>query len=447
MKTYCFRFFLVILIGVWFANPGFAQSLEELKRQLTETKQVIENANQVIKKLEIQIQALEQQQAAIPPPPAVEITPPPAPQKGRFSIYGFAQTDLIQDFKRVNPDWNAALRPSRIPTLEGLYGEDGETIFSVRQSRLGFLSEHPTRWGDFSAKLEVDFFGVGSDAGQTTIRPRHFFGSLGPFLAGQTHSLFMDINVFPNTIDYWGPAGMVFLRNPQVRWTPVAGDTTFALALEKPGNDVSWGVAETVDENGSLNSKNDLPDLTARINYRGDWGYVQAGGILRQVGFETKGLPDSNPSGDALGWGLNLSTNINTFGKDRIVLSAVYGEAIANYMNDGGNDLVVVAGEAETLPLLGMAAYYDHYWRNGLSSSLGYSFTRIDNHAQQTDDSFKLGQYASANLLWYPWKNTLVGMEYLFGRREDKGGASGEDHRIQFSFKYSFDKSFGIKEE
>jgi len=30
----------------------------------------------------------------------------------------------------------------------------------------------------------------------------------------------MDIDVFPNTIDYWGPSGMVFYRNVQMRWTP-----------------------------------------------------------------------------------------------------------------------------------------------------------------------------------------------------------------------------------
>jgi len=30
----------------------------------------------------------------------------------------------------------------------------------------------------------------------------------------------------PNTIEYWGPTGMVFFRNVQVRWTPVKGEKT-----------------------------------------------------------------------------------------------------------------------------------------------------------------------------------------------------------------------------
>jgi hypothetical protein len=35
--------------------------------------------------------------------------------KPRLEIYGFIQADLIQDFNRVDPAWNATLRPSRIP--------------------------------------------------------------------------------------------------------------------------------------------------------------------------------------------------------------------------------------------------------------------------------------------------------------------------------------------
>lgn len=433
--------FAVLLWCCVFVQPLAAEeTLNDLKKQLDEAKLLIQ-------KLEQRIEMVEKSVPAIPPPSSgavVEVTESKEDSEGTFNIYGFVWTDYIQDFNRVDPDWNASLRPSKIPTIDGLYGEDGETIFSVRQTRLGVKAMHPTDFGDFESRVEVDFYGVGSDAGQTTIRPRHFYGRLGPILAGQTHSLFMDINVFPNTIDYWGPSGMVFLRNPQVRWTPISGDTTFAVALEKPGNDASWGRYSRAEETGSLDSKNELPDLTTRFNYKGDWGYVQAGGILRQVGFETIGNPGSNPSDDALGWGINLSTNIKTFERDRVIFSTVYGEAVANYMNDGGNDLVVVNGEAKTLPLLGMVAYYDHYWDKGLSSSIGYSFTRIDNHDAQANNSFKLGQYASANLLWTPWKNTMVGVEYLFGQREDKDGATGDDHRLQVSFKYSFDKVFGF---
>jgi len=427
MKVHWLGVSAIILISLFVTNV-MAESLDTLKEQLEETKQATQDLENRIKALE---QAPSTEMAAAGESPE---------SKGQFTIYGYAQADLIQDFNRVDPDWNATLRPSRIPTVDGLYGDDGETIFSVRQTRLGFFSERPTDWGDFNAKVEFDFFGVGGDAGQTTVRPRHFYGEVGPILAGQTHSLFMDINVFPNSIDYWGPAGMVFYRNVQLRWTPIKGPVTLAVALEDPGNDVNVGVSE--DPDLTYQSKNDLPDFTARANVSGDWGHVQAGGILRQVGFETVGLDGNNLSDDAVGWGLNLSTNINLFKKDRIILSAVYGKAVGFYMNDGGSDIVVVGGQTETLPLLGLVAFYDHYWNDSLSSSIGYSSTTIDNHDDQSEDSFKKGEYALANLLWYPVENTMFGVEYLWGRREDKSGADGTDHRIQFSFKYSFDKVF-----
>lgn len=441
MKTRGYHMIAVIAAFAALVVPGTtpAEDIDELRQQLEAAKQLIQSLEQRIERLEKQ-SAASSSDAAVATVPAASEKPK---AEGSFSIYGFAQTDLIQDFNRVDPDWNSALRPSKIPTEEGLYGDDGETIFSVKQTRLGVLADYPTSYGDFKSKVEIDFFGVGADAGQTTVRARHFYGELGPLLAGQTHSLFMDINVFPNTIDYWGPSGMVFLRNPQLRWTPIRGATTFAMALEDPGNDVSWGAAGPPEGAGNLQSKNDLPDLSARVKHSGDWGHVQLGGILRKVGFETVGGA-TEISDDTLGWGLNLSTNINTFDRDRIILSAVYGEAVANYMNDGGNDVVVVDGQAETLPLLGAVAYYDHYWNDSFSSSIGYSFTRIDNNDAQTDDSFKLGQYASANLLWTPTNKTLFGVEYLFGKREDKDGETGDDHRIQFSFKYSFDQLFPV---
>ena len=64
-----------------------------------------------------------------------------------------------------------------------------------------------------------------------------YLGELGQVGAGQTWSLFMDPDVFPNTIDYWGPSGMIFLRNPQLRWTPFNNNgAKMAVAIELPGS-------------------------------------------------------------------------------------------------------------------------------------------------------------------------------------------------------------------
>ena len=138
-----------------------------------------------------------------------------------FEIYGFAQADYIQDFGgRLDPSWDDAFRPSKIG-IDGAYGTDGQSSISVKQSRFGVKGTMPTGSSTpITFKFEFDLFGTGADAGQTTFRLRHMYAEWGSILAGQTNSLFMDGDVFPNTIDYWGPAGMVFYRNVQIRWTP-----------------------------------------------------------------------------------------------------------------------------------------------------------------------------------------------------------------------------------
>lgn len=362
---------------------------------------------------------------------------------GSFEVYGFAMLDYIQDFNRVNPAWDATLRPSRIPTEEGQFGTDGQAILSARQSRLGAQATVPTNNGDVYTKFEFDMFGVGADEGKTTIRLRHAYGQFGSILAGQTNSLFMDGDIFPNTIDYWGPTGMVFYRTPQIRWTQ--GDKTkFSLALEVPGVDVDKGqLPEYYPELGNVQGDEKFPDFTAQVRNGGEWGHVQAAGILRYLGYETLGTVDNEPNGHETGWGLDLTSVINVRTKDALRVGVVFGEGIASYMNDGGMDLAPQGSTttptgAEAVPLLGVSAYYDVWWNQKFSSSLGYSFTQVDNTDLQSGSAYHLGQYASANLLYYPTDGVFYGVEYLFGRREDNDGDSGQDQRVQFSFKYNF---------
>src|SRR5689334_12527303 len=48
----------------------------------------------------------------------------PAATNAQFTVYGFVQADYIYDFKRVDPAWQDTLRPSRIPTVDGIFGSN-----------------------------------------------------------------------------------------------------------------------------------------------------------------------------------------------------------------------------------------------------------------------------------------------------------------------------------
>jgi hypothetical protein len=390
-----------------------------------------------------------------PPPPPVAAAHHPISADHNLELYGFTQLDAIQDFNRVDPDWEASLRPSKIPTTKGTFGSDGQSIFSVRQTRLGVKANGTIADKPYEAKFEFDLFGTGDEAGQTHMRIRHMYASWGPFLAGQTNTLFMDGDIAPNSIEYWGPPGMAWLRNPQVRWTFWdRNGFTAAVALEHPADDIDPGSIRLLDEAVAANIQSDekLPDLTAAIRYGGNWGHVRLAGLLRRVGYETRGTAGNEPQGHRTGWGLDLTSAIH-FKPVTLKLGAVYGRGLATYMNDGGMDLApavavqpapppnigfIVIPRAEAVKLFGLSAFADIQWAKNWSSSIGYSFDKVDNTNFQEPTAFHAGHYALANVLWTPADPVLTGIELQWGKREDNDGNKGHDLRVQYSFKWSF---------
>ena len=264
----------------------------------------------------------------------------------------------------------------------------------------------------------------------------------------------MDPDVFPNSIEYWGPNGMVFFRNVQVRYMPMQGNDEVFVALERPGASgdpgVLVGIPGTPGGPAAIDDASGrfpLPDLSGHYRRSGGWGHVQIAGIMRRMEWDDLGAQPSDVSGSATGWGVNLSSNVK-FDKDTLRLQVVYGEGIANYMNDATADVGALApGDpdiGEALPLLGVVAFYDRTWSDKWTSSFGYSLVDIDNSAGQTPSAFKRGQYALANLLYYPVKNLMWGGEVQWGDRENfSDGFSVDDLRVQFSVRYNFSRTLG----
>src|SRR5262249_33114004 len=140
-----------------------------------------------------------------------------------FQVYGFAMLDAGYEFNQTHPDYFDVLRPTKLPAFKDQFAPSRNTYFSVRQTRLGGKASVPTRFGELKTVFEFELFGSGNNAGQTIFRLRHAYGELGQFGAGQNWSTFVDTDAFPNTVEYWGPNGLVWFRNVQVRWMPLKG--------------------------------------------------------------------------------------------------------------------------------------------------------------------------------------------------------------------------------
>jgi hypothetical protein len=371
----------------------------------------------------------------------------------KLDITGFAMLDMGYQTNQNHPDWFDTVRPTKLPSFEDEFAPDGNFYAGVRQSRFGVRSSTPTEMGELKTIFEFELFGTGVDAGQTTFRLRHAWGELGKLGAGQTWSPFMDPDVFPNSVEYWGPNGMVFFRNVQLRYTPWQTDngSRFVVALERPGASADQGnYADRIELQG-IQAHFPMPDISAHYRSVHDWGHFQIAGILRQMEWEDPTPLPTNLSGDDLGWGVNLSSNIK-LGSNVLRLQLVYGEGIQNYMNDApadvgvepnpGNPTQPIVGVA--LPMVGVVAFIDLNWSSKWTSTVGFSFLDIDNSVGQAPNAFKKGQYALANLLYHPTSKVFFGPELQWGDRENfSDGFSSDDLKIQFSARYDFGLSVG----
>ena len=262
----------------------------------------------------------------------------------------------------------------------------------------------------------------------------------------------MDIDVFPNSIEYWGPNGMAFFRNVQIRYMPVKGESRVTIALERPGASADQGIFEDRIELDNVRGRFPWPDFSAEARYGQPWGYIELAGIIRPMEWDDLVTDDLfDLSGDALGWGLSLSSNYKPSSWTTLRFQVVGGEGVQNYMNDAPADVGIVLNpgsvtrpiEGKALGMLGWVAIVDFQWSKLFSTSLGYSRLDIDNTDGQADNAFKSGQYALLNLLYYPATNMMVGGEVQWGRRDNAfDGFHATDLRFQFSARMNYSLKF-----
>jgi hypothetical protein len=224
------------------------------------------------------------------------------------------------------------------------------------------------------------------------------------------------------------------------------------IALERPGASADQGEFSDRFDLANVTGHFPLPDVSAEYRMGRPWGYVELAGILRQMEWIDNGTTPPDVSGDAMGWGFNLSSNIKAGPKNTLRLQFVHGEGIENYMNDAPADLGIDFEPADSLqpidgkplPVTGAVAFLDHTWSPKYCSSFGYSQEVIENSNGQTPDAFHLGQYALANLLYTPDPKVMMGIETgWIKRKNNSDGFSSENWHVQLSFKYSFSTMLG----
>jgi hypothetical protein len=329
---------------------------------------------------------------------------------------------VIHDFDAIGDRYE--FLATSIPT-DGSQGR--ATTISARQTRFNLDIFQDNQAIRFFA--EGDFFGEGGD-----FRLRHGFVEYRGLILGQNWSTFQDESIIPSTLDYEGPVGLIFGRQPQLRWTLAASDQCeLAIAIED---------ASQSDSNVSLpfSGRDDhrLPDLVGRVRQEFEFGHVQVASVLRDVAFESELTDDQRTTG----WGLSISGALNAGTCDGLMAQVALGEGFARYIEDldgtGSDAGLNVSGDLVALPTVGLFAGWNHRWARFLQSTFAYGFARVRNSDGQSPNAFHRSEYVSGNMVWSPLTDLDMGLEVLWGSRQDKDRSRGEAVRMQFSTTFRF---------
>ena len=249
----------------------------------------------------------------------------------------------------------------------------------------------------------------------------------GDLLLGQAWGTFVDLEAWPDILDFEGPDSAIANRQPMVRWSKgVSTDVDFQVAVEQPGGGAIEG-ADTLTR---------WPDVVGAVKWTHRGGHLRGAGIVRDL----RASANDGPAESAVGWGLVGAGKVMLPAKNNLVFEASYGEGTGGYYNDGPPNGVYdpATSSIELLPLLAYYVGFEHEWSDSLSSNLLYSALDVDNLDSQTGDALNKTAYFSLNLIWRPDTPLMYGVEFLRGGRRDKDGAEGTDNRIQFTSRFSF---------
>jgi hypothetical protein len=349
---------------------------------------------------------------------------------------GSARLDAIYDFAdNGNPN---QFIPSSIPA-SGQAGEDGDgrSQIHAKGTRISFEARRPVgEDGTLRIFNENDFFNDSSSSSMS-FRVRHFYGQAWNLLVGQTYSAFMNIDAWPDVIDYAGPNAIINKRQAQIRYSPPiydgVGKMHLLFSVEQPDSDLSTGATGVP---AGAKTFTPTPDGVVGWRWEGDVGHVQLAGLFRDVGYEA----DNARDGSVFGWGASASGAFNLFQADKLSWQVAYGEGMARYVNDlGGADLDAApdsSGDLKALPVFATVVGYTHQWSKQFRSTAAYGYIHVDPASSLGRFAIEDTHYASANLVWHPTKAFRMGLEYLYGHKETQNGADGDAHRINFVFRY-----------
>jgi hypothetical protein len=259
----------------------------------------------------------------------------------------------------------------------------------------------------------------------------------------------MDGNAFPMTVDFAGPRGLVNQRRPGFRVTvPVCDQLYWAFGIEQPFSDITT--------NGLGRNVQDVPDFATHLRYEMEFGHVQLSSLFRTIGYQ----PTVGEETHRFGYGFSASTvfhpwalligsspvhkaNPTGLERSRILLQYTFGWGIGRYVQDTaglGLDGQVdpKTGAFGTIYAVGWSVSYEHWYTERWLTNLTYSEDFVGNEPGQPGSTYIGAKYLAASLWFIPIRNMSLGIEYVWGLRENLDQQDGTANRLNGLIQYNF---------
>jgi hypothetical protein len=358
------------------------------------------------------------------------------------TLGGYVKLDAILSDKSAGVDsvGDQMLNPNLIPVgPDAGAHKTNQVTLHARQTRLSFATSTPTSRGDLTTYVEGDFFGDLQNGNETStnssgFRLRHAYGALGGFSAGQYWTNLFNQEAYPETLDFGGALGELFVRQAQVRWTQKLGFGEWSVSAENPES-----VLAVPGKSTTFRSDSDhAPDLVGRVKIGAAGGVYSVGVLAREIHVDSPAAPAA--SSGQWGGAVALTAIVPTMGKDDLRMDLNFGNAIGRYQVGGffPDGYVDTAGQVRLARQASGYIAYRHFWSSTLRSTLELSAA----DSAPPSDTFaginKADRSQHLNLIWRAVPNFDVGAELIHARREVTGGDSGTLNRIQFSAQYGF---------